>query len=129
MIPGHSPIRTYLDPTTVCLAVLDLSLACGRGSLGRLACWSCLVEDSMKAQPDQRQSSREKVEIEAYLEAPIQSDSENRFCAEWSTQAVRLAIAGVRDSVAYDSQICDRRQNAKYEAANQRPNIPSETSS
>src|SRR3989441_11113531 len=108
---------------------LDLSLVRSRRSLESLACWSCLVEDSMKAQPDQRQSSSEKVEIEAYLEAPVQSNSENRFCAEWSVQAVRLAIAGVRDSIADDSQICDRRQNAKNEAANQRPNIPSETSS
>jgi hypothetical protein len=83
----------------------------------------------MEAQPDQRQCSREEVEIEAYLEAPVQSDSENGFCAEWSVQAVRLAIAGVRDSIADDSQICDRRQDAKDEAANQRPNIPSETSS
>ena len=83
----------------------------------------------MEAQPDKRQSYREKIEIEAYLEAPVPSNPENSFCAEWSVQAVRLAIAGDRDSVADDSQICDRRQNAKYEAADQRPNIPSETSS
>ena len=83
----------------------------------------------MEAQPDERQSSSEKVEIEAYLEAPVQSNSEESFCAEGSAQAVRLAIAGVRDSVADHSQICDRRQNAKYEATNQRPNIPGETSS
>ena len=83
----------------------------------------------MEAQPDQSQSSSKKVEIEAYLEAPVQSDSENSFCAEGSAQTVRLAIAGVRDSVADHSQICDRRQNAEYEAPNQRPNIPSETSS
>ncbi len=83
----------------------------------------------MEAQPDQRQSSGEKVEIEAYLEAPVQSNSENSFCTEGSAQTVRLATAGVRDSVADHSQICDRRQNAEYEAPNQRPNIPCETSS
>jgi len=58
------------------------------------------VEDSMEAQPDERQSSSEKVEIEAYLEAPVQSNSENSFCTEWSAQTVRLATAGVRNSIA-----------------------------
>ena len=82
----------------------------------------------MEAQPDERQSSSEKVEIEAYLEAPVQSNSENSFCTEWSAQTVRLATAGVRNSIADHSQICDKRQNAEYEAPNQRPNIPSETS-
>jgi len=83
----------------------------------------------MEAQPDQRQSSSRKVDIEAYLEAPVPSNSENSFCAEGSAQTVRLTTAGVRDSVADHSQICDRRQNAENEAANQRPNIPCETSS
>ncbi len=87
------------------------------------------MEDSMEAQPDQRQSSSKKVEIEAYLEAPVPSNSKKGFCAEGSAQTVRLTTAGVRDSVADHSQICDRRQNAEYEAPNQRPNIPSETSS
>ena len=87
------------------------------------------MEDSMEAQPDKRQSYREKIEIEPYLEAPAQSNSENSFCAEGSAQTVRLATAGVRNSVADHSQICDRRQNAEYEAPDQRPNIPCETSS
>src|SRR5439155_7771217 len=102
---------------------LDLSLVRSRRSLESLACWSCLVEDPMEAQPNQSQSSSKKVEIEAYLEPPVQSNSKNSFCTERSTQTVRLTTAGVRDSVADHSQICNRRQNPEHEAPNQRPNI------
>src|SRR5438876_8626214 len=102
---------------------LDLSLVRSRRSLESLACWSCLVEDSMEAQPDQSQSSSKKVEIEAYLEPPVQSNSKNSFCTEWSAQTVRLTTAGARDSVADHSQICNGVKKASKKAPNQSRNI------
>jgi len=83
----------------------------------------------METQSEQRQSSSDNVEVEANLEAPVKRNSKNSFCAERSTQTVRLAVAGVGDSIADDSQIRDRGHHAKNEAANQRSNIPSEASS
>ena len=83
----------------------------------------------MEAQSDQRQSSSNEVEVEAYLEAPVKRKPKNGFCAERSTETVRLAVARVGDGITDDSQVRDGGENAKDEAANQGSNVPSEAPS